>query len=75
MSKYPLDIPAIMKRIRPHSNYKLKDRTYEGIVWLDRKREKPTLQELEDDFLRHHHDIMDKVSFLSALKKKVGLRG
>ena len=42
-----MDIPKILKQIRPGAEYALNGDTYAGLNWLDKIQTKPTLAEIE----------------------------
>jgi predicted nucleic acid-binding Zn-ribbon protein len=52
MSQLPLNIPYLLQRLRPNAKYVLNGRSYGDIVWLDSETAIPSLQELENEFLR-----------------------
>lgn len=47
-----LNIPFLLRRIRPEAKYVMNGRSYDDIVWLDEEYRKPTIQELNDEHQR-----------------------
>lgn len=68
-SKLPLDIPELLKIIRPGAKYKLTSRKYDGIMWFDKKQKKPSIEELETAFIERHNAFCPKPPKKSIWKK------
>jgi hypothetical protein len=68
MSHLPLHFTYLLKKIRPRSKYKIRNNTYAGIEWRDKKTSKPTIEEFEAAFLHFHHNPPVKKTVWQKIK-------
>lgn len=72
MSKLPLNVPFLLSRLCPNAKYVMNGRSYGDIVWMDNEVRQPSLQEVENEFLRIQaleEMIEDKAAKIVRLEK------
>lgn len=50
-NKYPVPYHFLIKKMRPNAAYKINQKSYDGIEWLDKRVPKPSVEEFEAAYL------------------------
>lgn len=66
-----MDIPRILTKIRPGAAWNMADmeKGYDGLIWLDKSSEKPTLKEIEAAW----PEVQAEIAHEQATKEKEAL--